>query len=228
MKFRSTHYGPDFNVVHQFDTGSLFKSHNHLPLGSSNCFVPATSPWVLSLLVPWSILEKRPNVLHCVFIISSIRNNIHVHTEVHVGHRIEKQHPSLPWQHLGVHNAVWTLWLVIVYNDLEAFWLRLYQPCLAIWVSTIADCSFIIILPQRNLQWHVTDYSGFSIIRTLIIRTWTSAHVAMFSAATGKTLQSLEFCYKRKPSCCMNNFSWMLQCLFHPVGELDHDLQRPS
>ena len=42
--------------------------------------------------------------------------------------------------------------------------------------------------------------------------------------ASGKKTWLLQFCYRRKQSCCMNNFSRMLQRLFHPVLDLNHDL----
>ena len=40
--------------------------------------------------------------------------------------------------------------------------------------------------------------------------------------------RSLEFEYRRKQSCCMNDFSCMLQHLYHPVWDFNHDLQCPS
>ena len=42
-----------------------------------------------------------------------------------------------------------------------------------------------------------------------------------------KMFGSLESCYRRKQSCSMNDFPRMLECLFHPVQDLDHDLQHP-
>ena len=60
----------------------------------------------------------------------------------------------------------------------------------------------------------------------LIIQSLGRHHV--FGSSGKKTFWSLKFCYSRKQSCCMNDFSQMLQCLFHPVWDLDHDLQRLS
>ena len=60
----------------------------------------------------------------------------------------------------------------------------------------------------------------------LIIRTLGRRHV--FGSSGSKIFWSLEFCSRRKQSCCMNNFSQMLQLPFQPVWDLDHNLQRPS
>ena len=49
----------------------------------------------------------------------------------------------------------------------------------------------------------------------------------VFGSSGKKMLRSLQFCYRRKQSCCMDDFSRMLQRLFHPVRDLDHDLQCP-
>ena len=50
----------------------------------------------------------------------------------------------------------------------------------------------------------------------------------VFGSSRKKTLLSLQFCYRRKQSCCINDFSRMLQHLFHPVRDLDHNLQCSS
>ena len=49
-----------------------------------------------------------------------------------IDNRIEIEHSPLLLQHPGVHNAVRSLWFVIVYNTLEAFWSRLHRPRLVI------------------------------------------------------------------------------------------------
>ena len=42
----------------------------------------------------------------------------------------------------------------------------------------------------------------------------------VFGSSVKNTLQSLEFCYRRKQSCCMNDFSWTLLHLFQQVRDL--------
>ena len=61
-----------------------------------------------------------------------------------------------------------------------------------------------IVLSNDQLK---EKYSGFSILCTPIIRIRTLGHVAIFFGPSGKnTLRALEFCYRRKKSCCMNDF----------------------
>ena len=59
----------------------------------------------------------------------------------------------------------------------------------------------------------------FSVIQML------GRHDVFGSNGKIKDLWSLEFCFRRKQSCCMNDISQMLQRLFQPVRELNHDLQ---
>ena len=54
---------------------------------------------------------------------------------------------------------------------------------------------------------------------------WTLGRHHVFSSSGKKTFQSLGSFYKRKQSCCMNDFSGMLQRLFHPVRDFSLDLQ---
>ena len=71
-----------------------------------------------------------------------------------------------------------------------------------------------------------SQLSELQLSKHSIIRTLGRCHV--FSSSEKKTIRSLEFCYRRKQNCCMNDFSQMLQHLFQPVWDLDHDLQHPS
>ena len=80
----------------------------------------------------------------------------------------------------------------------------------------------------KNCYTEIPYCSGFSIIRTVIICIRTLGRWLTSLCFRQQRLQSLEFCYRRKQNCCTNDFSRMLQHLFHPVRDLDHNLQRPS
>ena len=84
-----------------------------------------------------------------------------------------------------------------------------------------ADGSDLCVADTVGSRLSKHRLSEFSIIRTLGRR-----HV--FVSSGKNTFRSLEFCYRRNQSCCMNDFSQMLQRLFQPVRDLDHVLQRPS
>ena len=66
-------------------------------------------------------------------------------------------------------------------------------------------------LALMTLHW-VLDYPNSDYLNAPLSKRLDEA---LFSAP--------EFCYRRRQSCYMNNFSQMLQCLFQPVQDLDPD-----
>ena len=65
------------------------------------------------------------------------------------------------------------------------------------------------------LQW-VLDYPNSNHSNA---RLFKRLDEALFSAAAETTtFQSLELCYRRKQSCCMNDFSQMLHAFFSQYG----------
>ena len=108
-------------------------------------------------------------------------------------------------------------------------WLWWDQEFLMIFIEYCLYCVLLVITLIRfsNVALNRGWYSRLSIIRAPIIRTVDYPNAWMppcFWQHGRETFRSLEFCYRIKQRCYWNDFSRMLQHLFQPVWDLNHDL----
>ena len=118
---------------------------------------------------------------------------------------------------------IYSMLLQVCYYSTDMAWYSADMVMVYMRPKTLFQCCYkhtLILQFNEYVKLKYSLYSGFSIIWTPICVSKhldVGSHCHIFGSRGKKTFQSLQFCYRRKQSCCRNDFSRMLQRLFNPV-----------